>query len=91
MMYVVTIKKTVSERYVIEHDEGGSPINKDQAMRLATLYAQLPEHERRFHATADKSHVGHSNKVLGIKSVEAARLERVELWSSQEEATEDGV
>lgn len=73
-MYKIKIKKTVEETYVIEHTEAGSIPTKDEAMRIATLYAQMPEREFRAHASAVTARVANSQRVLGIKELEVQRL-----------------
>lgn len=73
-MYKITVKKTVQETYIIERDEAGTPVDRNDALRLACVYAQLPEHEMRSHITAWHSRVGGSHKVLGIKDMEIERI-----------------
>lgn len=74
-MYKITIKKTVEESYIIERNESGSPVTRDEAYRIASLYAQMPEHEFRGHVSAIQARVGYSHRVLGLKDIQAEKIQ----------------
>ena len=76
-MFKITIKKTVEETYILERDALGREISKDQALRLASTYAQLSDTELRGNIAAYRARVGNSQKVLGLKDIEVEELHKI--------------
>jgi len=75
-LFKVTIKKTVEETYIIEKDEAGGTVNRDKALRMATVNAQMSEEGIRHHKSRWPTRVHGSQKVLGILDISAEEIKK---------------
>jgi len=75
MIHLITITKLVEEKYIIEEDIDGGPVDEQRAIEIAKDYASLPAHHFRSHVSANVARVVYSHKVLNIEQVEIKSIE----------------